>query len=151
LTDSCFEINNRNLNLSKCYFLEYQLSRKFLQAMPAPALKNFNVSHCYWLPADMLIEAIITMNQLEELVVYDTQVTLIHLPRIFKSCPVVERISISITHETWDQFQLDVTRLYDGEALEFLKRKFEQLTHLKLIGMDATSCRFWLLALRILG
>ncbi len=62
---------------SRCFFLSpSSWGVYFNQHIIPTAVTTFNVNHLYWLPGDLLADAIIQMKSLKELGVKDTKVSL---------------------------------------------------------------------------
>ena len=64
------------------------------------------------------------MHNLEELSIHDTKLSLAHLPRVFRTCIKVKKLSLNLYESNLDAYQEDVDCFYRG---------FGRLTHLKII------------------
>ena len=102
-----------------------------------------NLSHCYWVPQYLLIEATSSMRELEELYIHDTKLDVIHLSQIFKNCPKISKLSMSVANASWKRFKLS-----RNPPLGALQKGFRQLTYLKIVWFQEDQA--WLLILRIL-
>ena len=73
--------------MSKCFFLSVSLWTEFFrQYIDPPTITIFSANPCYWIPPKLFINNVVLMNNLEELDLLDTQVSLNHLPRVFSNC-----------------------------------------------------------------
>ena len=114
----------RRLSISKCFFLTADVWKRYwLEWINFSSITTFNPSHCYWLPAELLCETISSMSNLEELLVHDTKIELKHLSQLFKTCPKITRLSISLTEEQLSMY---------GDDYESVPALFKQLVSLDI-------------------
>ena len=96
--------------------------------MPS-AVTTFNVNHNYWLPAELLAGAIIQMENLEELCIKDTLISLTTMANILTHCSEVTQLDFSF------RFEEDWKNVDDGlkvAILDSLSPNFKKLTSLKI-------------------
>jgi len=118
----------------------------------AKNLNTFDASHCFWLPAQVLLETVSEMPNLKELIIHDTQISLANLPQIFKSCPKLTKLSFTLAEKNLDEF----TKAKMKEDFGWLLKGFERLTHLKLFTFnlsdeDIFCCPLWPVTFGVLG
>lgn len=133
----------RSLTVSKCYYLTANSFHRFFTSWVFPSnISCFDVSSCYWLPVDLLLSSIPLMNQLNELYIQDTQLSLIHLSQIFEQCKNISTLGFTVIEETLDDIPVDRALLVQG---------FNQLTCIKLYAVNATYyIDSWLVPLALL-
>ena len=143
----------RSLNIQNCYFLHSLSStwdRFFQQHIDPSHLSLFDASHCYWLPADSLVHCITKMTNLKELNIQDTNISLLHLPQIFKACNSIMKLSFTLAEKNLDQFKEGVM---EEEALHLMTKGFAKLTHMKVFTFaleEVTYVESWLAIIRVL-
>jgi len=117
----------------------------------AKKLTTFDASHCFWLRAEVLLETVSEMPNLKELIIQDTQISLAHLPQIFKSCPKLNKLSFTLAEDNLDKF----TKSEMGEEVYgWLLKGFKRLTHLKLFTFnlsDHINSTSWPVTFGVLG
>lgn len=97
------------------------------------------------------------MENLEELRIYDTKISLLDLPNIFKACPKLTKLSFSLAEKNMDRYQEGVM---EKSALDLLTAGFSRLTHLKMFVLltgtyhelndECSVLNIWLNALGVL-
>jgi len=102
-------------------------------SVQARNLISFDASHCFWLSAEVLLETVSRMPSLKELKIHDTKITLAHLPKIFKSCQKLVKLSFTLAEENLDKFN---ESQMGEEDFGLLLKGFKRLTHLKLFTFD---------------
>ena len=123
------------LDISQCYHVSLDPWQNFFQHHNfAPLLTVFNASSCYWLPASALCHSITLMTSLVELSVQDTEIRLIHFPKIFESCQKLLNLSFSLLENNLDQYQKGVM---EKKAHDWLTKGFGNLTHLKVFALPS--------------
>ena len=116
---------------------------RFIGNITPSAVTTFDASNCYWLPADILCEAITRMSNLEELFIHDTKISLTHLLGIFEACEKIRKISFSLVEANLDSYQKSII---GRKSLQNIKFGFGRLTHLKIFPMsmdDDSPIDFW--------
>jgi len=131
---------DRICNISRCTFLGVSRWTDFFRKhINPPTITVFNVNHLYWFPPDVLVDNIVLLENLEDLNVLDTQVSLSHLPRVFVNCQKIIRLSLSLAGLlTLEDFQGDTTR--NGVPLYCMKNGFKRLTHLSIFNFEKNIC-----------
>jgi len=103
------------------------------------------------LPVEALLETLSRMPNLEQLIIHDTKITLAHLPRIFKSCMKVNKLSFALAEENLDEF---AESKMGQEDYGWLMKGFKRLTHIKLFTFnldDENCCSSWRVTFGVLG
>ena len=125
----------------------------FFQQHPlAPtALTSFNVMDSYWLPAERLCAAIAKMENLEDLNICGTKLSLPHLAPIFQACKKITGLDFGYSQKTWEELQ-SITK---SEDLELIIQAFKKITNLKMFTCFPNAKAYtihdpWLLIIRIL-
>jgi hypothetical protein len=115
---------------------------RFISNISPLAVTTFDASHCFWLPADALFEAIKHMSNLEELFIHDTKISLTHILRIFESCEKIRKLSFSLVETNLDIFEKSII---GKKSLQSIKFGFGRLTHLKIfpMSMNDSPIDFW--------
>jgi len=98
----------------------------FKECINPLSITTLDAGHTYWLPPEVLLHSIVQMTHLEELCVHDTQISLSHLPEIFKNCPKLVKLTFTLKEETVNEDELK------KNTLTQLKKGFAQLTNLKI-------------------
>jgi len=62
-------------------------------------ITTFEATNCYWLPAEVLSDAIVAMVNLEDLAINGTQLSLSHLATIFGSCEKIIKLDFNFLNE----------------------------------------------------
>jgi len=76
------------------------------QHINSNTVTSFNVNHLYWLPGQLLADAIIQMEKLKELAIKDTKVSLLILAKILNTCPGITKLDFSFRFEDdWKNLQ----------------------------------------------
>lgn len=136
---------------SSHHFTSQSWANFFKEHVSAHSISAFNASHSYWLSGEVLLDSIIQMNQLEELCVQDTEISLTHLARIFEACPKLVNLSFSLREINLDRYQTDTEQVLKEVAL--LSQGFAKLTHLKIFctTLDLKCCvESWLTTFGVL-
>ena len=127
-----FVISRRVLDISGCTFLAPQTWVAFFQEHIKPSaasIRVFDANHIYWLSPEILCGCIVQMENLEELRIYDTKISLLDLPNIFRSCPILTKLSFSLAERNMDRYQEGVM---EKSSLALLIAGFARLTELKM-------------------
>lgn len=142
---------HRSLKISEYYFLSFAPWEKVLKHIKlASTITVFDASHCYWLPAQLLYKTISKMENLEEIIVHDTKISLVHLPDVFKACPKVVKLSFTLTEKTLDLYKEGVM---EQDKLNWMRQGFGRLTHLKIFSFNLSDdycCDSWPVTLGVL-
>ena len=142
---------NRRLAFLQCYFVNDASFCTYIKQWIFPELiTSFDLSHCYWISAEILLNAISSMNQLETLSIEDTRLNLVHISKIFESCHHITTIGISLVEENWNNFELSLGSDL-STTLETLSKGFEKLKSLKILAFNAAYyIDSWLVILPLL-
>lgn len=142
---------NRRLTISQCYFVNENALCTFIRHWISPELiTSFDVSHCYWLSAEFLLNTISSMSQLNELSIQDTKLSLSHLSKIFESCDHIVKIGISLVEDNWNNFEFDLGSNL-STTIETLSNGFGKLISLKILAFNCTYyIDTWLVILQLL-
>ena len=145
-------------NFSRSFNLKPDLFDRFLRNCIRPlssVISTLDFSHCYWLPAQILIDCIKHTENLKELYIHDTQLTLPILPLVLRTCPALTHLSFSFgREETWEEFSQAIETIYTRNAANMwaiYTESFSRLVSLKLFLRNSAIPDFWLFLLRILG
>ena len=144
--------NNRKFDISSCYQLTTGLFKKLWSTVQCERIRIMDVSHCYWISPDLLVQAVESVTQLEQLYSDDTRITIAHLPAIWHKCRNITHLSINSLHESWHSF-LECARKSNfslSQVEHILHRGFGRLIELKLIVLSATYTDAWILLLNLL-
>jgi len=137
--------------ISQCYFIGPDLWNKLFQNITPSLISVLDVSHCYWLPADVLVQSIVEMINLQELSIQDTKISLANLPQVFEACQKIVKFSFSLTEKNLDQYQKGVM---NEVSLDWMKKGFAKVTHLKIFTFITLSAEYtvepWLVTLGVL-
>ena len=120
-----------------CYFVNQNSFGALIEHWVCPELiTTFDVSHCYWLSAEFLENAISSMTQLNDLNVEDTKLNLSNISRIFLNCQKISKIAISLVELTVDMNNLILE--LDCTTLGLLEEGFEKLVSLKVLSYNCS-------------
>lgn len=112
----------------KSYFLSQPRSwNTFLhQHSPHPSsITILNVENCYWMPIQLLSNAIVKMVNLEELIIKGTKMSLPHLAPVFGSCKKIIKLDFNFLEKKWEEIQVVVN-------LDTIIQGFKKLITLKM-------------------
>ena len=113
-------------------------------------ITSFDLSHCYWISAEILLNAISSMSQLETLSIQDTNLNLVHVSKIFESCDRIIKLGISLVEDNWNNFELSLGSDL-SKTLETLSKGFGKLISLKIVASSCTNyLHTWLVTLQLL-
>jgi hypothetical protein len=130
--------------LSSYYSWDLHNLNKYLKlCISSGRVRVLNLSHCYWVPQYLLIEASSSMQELEELYIHDTKLDVINLSQIFKNCSKISKLSMSVANASWKRFKLS-----RNPPLGALQKGFRQLTFLKIVWFQEDQT--WILIMRLL-
>lgn len=116
----------RKINLSHCYAVGPELFSPFISNCVCQLkLTHFDISHCYWLSEDVMLQAITSLPQLQELYIQDTKLRLLHCAQIFINCHLIVKLGISLVEEKWI---MDESLISHGLG---------KLTHLKVLVFNS--------------
>jgi len=90
------------------------------------------------------------MENLKELNIQDTKVSLHHLPQIFSSCKSITKLGFTLVERNLNRFKEDVM---EEKALHLMTQGFAKLTHLKVYTFaleGITYVESWLVILGVL-
>ena len=143
----------RSLNISRSYFVTSELFKQFADAFSIRHIRLLDVSGCYWIPAQTLIDTICTMSELRELHVNDTSLTVMHLAAVFRSCRKIRSLSISFSRGVpaeLSQLLNEMQRNTGDQDGSLLRRRFAALSSLKMTFHVTTRSDCWFHVLQIL-
>jgi hypothetical protein len=119
----------RRVNFEKDYTLSSVTFQEYFQLCTDPELVRYvNISHCYWLPHEILTQAICGLPNLEEIHLQDTQLTFNHTSQILQKCPKITRLSMSIQKTHWDA----IKEVMAAGMSTTLKEALGRLSHLRI-------------------
>jgi len=109
---------------NKCDFLTPSVWSDHFSCHIHPAtVTAFNVNHLYWLPADLLADAIIQLRNLEELSVKDTEISLPILAKVLNSCSEITKLDFSFRFERdWKNLPDSLKKVAQDSFVVNLKR-----------------------------
>ena len=110
------------------------------------------MSHCYWLKAKVLLRCIIKMENLEELFIQDTRMSLKKMPQVFEARKKIVKLSMTLKEDNLDEFKKGAM---EKESLKCLKKGFRKLTKLELFVIidpngKLCSTKSWLVPIGVL-
>ena len=119
----------RHVSFEKDFTLSSAAFQEYFQLCTDPELVRYvNISHCYWLPHEILTQAICCLPNLEEINLQGTQLTFNHTSQILLKCPNVTRLSMSIQKTHWAAIS---EVMADGMSTA-LKEALGRLSHLRI-------------------
>ena len=128
---------NRRLAFSQCYFVNDASFCTYIKHCIFPELiTSFDLSHCYWIPAGILLNAISSMSKLETLSMQDTKLNLVDLSKIFERCDCITKLGVSLVEENWNEFELSLASDL-STTLQTLSKGFGKLKSLKILAFNA--------------
>lgn len=114
------------------------------------AITAFNCSSYYWIPAKALCNYIVEMFNLTELIIQDTRISLENLPRVFKACQQIVKLSFTVSKQNLKHY---VDNAKDDDE-DWIINGFHRVTHLKIFTCLFLSRRSdiepWIPTLRVL-
>lgn len=92
------------------------------------AITVFNANNCYWIPVELLCGTIMKMENLEELAIKDTKVSLLlsDLARMMRHCKKIKKLDFSFL------FKESKCKAISHEDAVTIKQGFKKLTCLKV-------------------
>ena len=139
------------LSIRECYLLRNKPWESFFKQYIVPSsIKVFDVSHCYWLEAEVICCCITKMENLEELSIQDTKMSLKKMSLVFEACEKVVKLSMTLKEDNLDEFKEGVM---ENASLQYLKNGFSKLTRLELFAFVVPSgdiTKTWLVPLGVL-
>ena len=137
--------------MPQCYFITSSSWKSFFQQNINPLLiTTFDASSCYWLPAQVLCQSLKQMVNVEELNIQDTEISLVHLPRVFRCCKKLVKLSFTLAEKTLDQYHESVMGTV---SFNWMRNGFQRLTHLKVFTFALSNkycCESWMVTLGVL-
>lgn len=83
-----------------CYFLKpSSWDAYFTQYICPESMTKFSANHSYWLPGSWLCDNILKLQNLQDLSIKDTKISLLHLARMLKTCSKITKLDFSYQHE----------------------------------------------------
>lgn len=136
----------------QCYSMTGELFLSYVTNWVCPeVITLLDVSHCYWLPRDFLLDVVLSMKHLNSLHIQDTKLDLSNLSAIFESCTQISKIGISLTENDWDSFRLTQRCGTLSAAQHSLPKGFARLADLKILAFNsAYYIDSWCLILHLL-
>ena len=101
-------------------------------------IRVLDISHCYWIPADVMLNVLSKMSTLESLDVEGTQLSLIHLSDLLYHCQKIRHLAFTLH-----------TDLHKSTACSLDPSVIEQIKSLKIVWFDYANG--WRLAIEFLG
>jgi len=126
----------KRLVTRECYFITARSLEPFITQKINPSLISmFDASSCYWLTASVLCHSIKQMDNLEELSIHDTKISLSNLPELFEACQKIVKFSLTLSEKNLDHYE----RVMEKKSLDWIKQGFRRITHLKIISCVALN------------
>lgn len=127
----------KQLVMRECYFISASSWEPFfLQYINPSLITAFDASSCYWLPASVLCNSIKQMDNLVDLQVHDTKMSLTNLPELFEACQKIVKFSLTLSEKNMDRFERGVK---ERKSLEWIKQGFRRITHLQIFSCVALN------------
>jgi hypothetical protein len=119
----------RHVSFEKDYTLSSVTFQEYLQLCTDPELVRYvNISHCYWLPHEILIQGICGLPNLEEIHLQGTRLTFDHISQILLKCPSITRLNMSIQKTHWGA----IKQVMAAGMSTTLKEALGRISHLKI-------------------
>ena len=145
---------SREWNLSHSYSLNpVRCLHYFSNHSFSSHVKVINFSHLYWFPIDILHASIEALENLEELNIIDTDLTLSKVPTIFLKCTSITKLSVSIEERNLQDF---LEGMGDTDTYPYiwkcLEEGLQKLTSIRLQWSvdEFSSSDMWFLIFTIL-
>ncbi len=110
------------------------------------------MSNCYWLPPDLLCDAIVRLRHIQELDVKGTKVSFSHLVRVFGTCQEITKLGFNVLEKKWEEIQNVVGTKGN---MDTITEGFKKLISLNITAsfLDARDYLNdpWLVIIQILG
>jgi len=100
------------------------------QASSPSSITSFNANNCYWIPAERLCYAVVKMENLEELSIKETKVSLPHLARVFELCPKITKLDFTCREIKWEEIQKEVVE--QNHSIDSIIQGFKKLNSLQV-------------------
>ncbi len=115
---------------NKCFFLSPSSFSHFFDHHILPDLvRSINLNSCYWLPPQLLYDAIVQMKALEDLSIRDTKVPPPMLAEMLNNCPKITKLDFSFRYEK------DWKNYHPKNALgDSLSRNLNRIKCLKILA-----------------
>lgn len=134
--------------LRKTFCLDPNIcQRYFSSSLVSVSVQTLDLSHCYWLPETSLLGCLSELENLRELNVLDTKLSLSSLIlNVIPKCKFLLKLSANISEPTWNDFNQKLLGAPDN-----YKEHFQKFTELNFYVLDSSSPYIWLLLFNILG
>jgi len=110
------------------------------------------MSNCYWLPPDLLCDAVVRLKHVQELDVKGTKVSFSHLVRVFGTCQKITKLGFSVLEKKWENIQ---TVVGDKVNMDIITEGFKNLTCFRVSTAFLDARDYvndpWLVIIQILG
>ena len=128
----------REIDLRECYHLAPSTFQSFFVRFLFPGkVTVFDLSHCYWIPAKMLLKAVRGLPNVEKLFIEDTCLNFTHLPKIFKKCHKISHLSFTLKLSDVKKCFASMFHVDNISGLVACNDSFKRLTHLKIVWHDS--------------
>jgi len=91
------------------------------------------------------------MDNLEELSIHDTKISLSNLPELFEACQKIVKFSLTLSEKNLDHYEEGVMA---QKSLDWMKQGFRRITHLKIFSAlnddEYYHLQPWIVALGVL-
>ena len=128
----------REINLRECYHLAPSTFQSFFGRFLFPGkVTVLDLSHCYWMPAKVLLKAVRALPNVEKLFIEDTCLNFTHLPKIFKKCHKISHLSFTLKLPDVKKYCASMFHVNNISGLVACNDSFKRLTHLKIVWHDS--------------
>jgi len=76
------------------------------------------------------------MDNLEDLSIHDTKISLSNLPELFEACQKIVKFSLTLSEKNLDPYEEGVMA---NKSLDWIKQGFRRITHLKISSTCALN------------
>lgn len=148
MLNCCF---SKRIAIPQCYFVtQYSFQTYIKHWICQELITSCDLSHCYWLPADFLLNVICSLSQLNDLSIQDTQLNLSHVSKVFENCNHVTKIGFNLVEDNWDHFEMKL-QTDSSKPFETLCNGLKKLTALTILAFNCTYyIDSWLVILQLL-
>lgn len=139
---------NRSWRLRLCHCLTPIICQRFFSnSLVASTVQVLDLSHCFWLPEASLLGCLSALENLKELNVLDTELSLTSLIlNVIPKCKYLIKLAVNIAEQTWDEFNFKLLG-----STERYRDHFQKLTHLRFYVLNSSSPFIWVLLFNVLG
>ena len=114
-------------------------------------IRKLDVSGCFWLPIQRILDVLYTMPDLEELAVDNTGIELVHLLEILPRCTKMRKLSLDVFAKKTTGSQMKFCQMFWKEdTASVLLQCFNRLQSLKMTWYNTHEKIFWTFLVRLL-